>query len=164
MPLGKLTLTQAKTAENHRHRKNRRAKNTWWASRHSTWSNHESASATVLQHRLGSTGNPKTPVPSAACAYASIRPAPGQAAGILPGRDASTPSRLDYWPYLNWSLYENWNDFLPKQQSGKHDFCSTKTTQNLYECTLRPVIGWCLETKVMACHRISMKNTLTSSS
>lgn len=46
---------------------------------------------------------------------------------------------LDYWPHLNWRLYENWDDFLTRNASPENlIFCSTKTSRNLYECTLRP--------------------------
>ena len=45
---------------------------------------------------------------------------------------------LDYWPFLNWHLYEDWRDFLTRNQSPSNlVFCSTKTSRSLYECTLR---------------------------
>ncbi len=40
---------------------------------------------------------------------------------------------LDYWPYLNWTVYENWQEFLTKAQPGRMIFCSTKAARKVYE-------------------------------
>lgn len=40
---------------------------------------------------------------------------------------------LDYWPYLNLDVYENWDDFLDRAQPGRMIFCSTKTERSLYD-------------------------------
>lgn len=46
---------------------------------------------------------------------------------------------LDYWPYLHWSVYENWEDFLEKNGNPQNMyFCSSKTTNSLYDCNLKP--------------------------
>jgi Predicted rRNA methylase (SpoU class) len=44
---------------------------------------------------------------------------------------------LDYWPYLNLSIYEDWDDFLAKNNPSLDHmvFCSTKTTKSLYDFT-----------------------------
>ena len=40
---------------------------------------------------------------------------------------------MDYWQYLDLTVYENWNDFLEKNNNPERMFfCSTKTTQLLY--------------------------------
>lgn len=42
---------------------------------------------------------------------------------------------LDYWPFLNWSLYEDWNDFLERNNYPQNlFFCSTKTDRSFYSC------------------------------
>ena len=40
---------------------------------------------------------------------------------------------LDYWPFLDWRLYEDWDDFLERAKPGAMVFCSTKTTRSLYD-------------------------------
>lgn len=46
---------------------------------------------------------------------------------------------LDYWPYLNWHLYEDWEDFLQRNHTpAAMIFCSTKTTRSLYSQRLLP--------------------------
>ena len=46
---------------------------------------------------------------------------------------------LDYWPYLNLSIYEDWDDFLTKNNPSPDHmvFCSTKTTKSLYDFTFQ---------------------------
>lgn len=39
---------------------------------------------------------------------------------------------LDYWPFLDWALYENWDEFLEKNHPDSLVFCSTKTERSLY--------------------------------
>lgn len=47
---------------------------------------------------------------------------------------------MDYWQYLNLTVYENWEEFLEK--NGTHFermfFCSTKTERSIYDCALQP--------------------------
>jgi tRNA (cytidine/uridine-2'-O-)-methyltransferase len=41
---------------------------------------------------------------------------------------------LDYWPHLQWQLYEDWEDFLLRNQHPTRlFFCSTKCTRSIYE-------------------------------
>lgn len=43
---------------------------------------------------------------------------------------------LDYWPFLNWNVYEDWDDFLEKNGNPVNMyFCSSKTERSLYECS-----------------------------
>ena len=45
---------------------------------------------------------------------------------------------LDYWPYLHWSVYEDWQDFLEKNGHPQNmRFCSSKTSRSLYDCKLQ---------------------------
>lgn len=46
---------------------------------------------------------------------------------------------LDYWPFLNITVYEDWNDFLTRNNSPQRlIFCSTKTTRSLYDHAFEP--------------------------
>ena len=40
---------------------------------------------------------------------------------------------MDYWQYLNLTVYEDWDDFLTRANPGRMVFCSTKTTRSLYD-------------------------------
>ena len=40
---------------------------------------------------------------------------------------------LDYWPHLDCSLHDSWQDFLQQAQPQRMFFCSTKTKRNVYE-------------------------------
>lgn len=45
---------------------------------------------------------------------------------------------LDYWPFLSWDLYEDWEDFLTRNDNPERMFfCSTKTTRSIYDCKLQ---------------------------
>lgn len=44
---------------------------------------------------------------------------------------------LDYWPFLHWHLYENWEDFLTLNNHPERlFFCSSKTTRSIYDTPL----------------------------
>ena len=44
---------------------------------------------------------------------------------------------LDYWPYLDWCVYEDWGDFLARNGNPANmRFCSSKTKRSLYDCEL----------------------------
>ncbi|MFA6928740.1 MAG: tRNA (cytidine(34)-2'-O)-methyltransferase [Lentisphaeria bacterium] len=45
---------------------------------------------------------------------------------------------LDYWPYLQWQVYENWEDFLERAQPDRMIFCSTKTSRSIYDVRFTP--------------------------
>jgi len=40
---------------------------------------------------------------------------------------------MDYWQYLDWDVYENWEDFLTRAKPTQLVFCSTKTKRSLYD-------------------------------
>jgi tRNA (cytidine/uridine-2'-O-)-methyltransferase len=41
---------------------------------------------------------------------------------------------LDYWPFLTWSFYENWEDFLERNHHPQRlIFCSSKTKRSIYD-------------------------------
>ena len=46
---------------------------------------------------------------------------------------------LDYWPFLNLSIHEDWDDFLATcaPPLDRMVFCSTKTTRSLYDFAFR---------------------------
>ncbi len=45
---------------------------------------------------------------------------------------------LDYWPYLDWQVYENWQTFLTEAKPTRMIFCSTKTKRSVYQLQLQP--------------------------
>lgn len=45
---------------------------------------------------------------------------------------------LDYWKYVNCTVYENWKDFLQKKTPGNMYFCSTKGKKNFYDINFSP--------------------------
>ena len=45
---------------------------------------------------------------------------------------------LDYWPYLNWKVYDCWDDFLEQTQPQRMLFCSTKASRSIYEVSFTP--------------------------
>lgn len=45
---------------------------------------------------------------------------------------------LDYWPYLDWHLYPDWEAFLKENQPQRLVFLSSKTTQNFFDAQLQP--------------------------
>jgi len=45
---------------------------------------------------------------------------------------------LDYWPFLNWTVYDSWADFLHQAQPGRMLFCSTKTSRSIYQLQFQP--------------------------
>jgi len=45
---------------------------------------------------------------------------------------------LDYWPYLDWAVYEDWETFLAEAKPARMIFCSTKTTRRVYQLQFRP--------------------------
>ena len=44
---------------------------------------------------------------------------------------------MDYWQYLDLSVYENWEEFLEKNHPERMFFCSTKTVRPLYSQRLQ---------------------------
>ena len=44
---------------------------------------------------------------------------------------------MDYWRYLDLSVYEDWEDFLERNHPERMFFCSTKTERSLYSQSLR---------------------------
>ena len=40
---------------------------------------------------------------------------------------------LDYWPYLNWHLWKNWEEFLEAMKPPRLVFLSSKTTRNYFD-------------------------------
>jgi tRNA (cytidine/uridine-2'-O-)-methyltransferase len=45
---------------------------------------------------------------------------------------------LDYWPYLDLTVYEDWEEFLQRNQPQHMKFLSTKATTSLYGTTFVP--------------------------
>jgi len=45
---------------------------------------------------------------------------------------------LDYWKYLDLSVYENWDEFLEKNNTEHLYFFSTKTEKSIWDCPMRP--------------------------
>lgn len=45
---------------------------------------------------------------------------------------------MDYWQYLDWHVYENWDEFLDANHPVDMVFCSTKTERSLYSHRFRP--------------------------
>ena len=45
---------------------------------------------------------------------------------------------MDYWQYLDLTVYDNWDDFLERHHHPQRlFFCSTKTTRSIYDCQLQ---------------------------
>ena len=45
---------------------------------------------------------------------------------------------MDYWPFLNLSVYDTWEEFLEKNGNPQRMFfCSTKTERSLYDCAFQ---------------------------
>ena len=45
---------------------------------------------------------------------------------------------LDYWPYLDLTVWERWGDFLTAADMSKARFFSTKGTKTFWECEFAP--------------------------
>ncbi|MBR0459769.1 MAG: tRNA (cytidine(34)-2'-O)-methyltransferase [Victivallales bacterium] len=44
---------------------------------------------------------------------------------------------LDYWPFLHWDVYDDWEQFLAQNRPERMFFLSSKTTRSLYDTSLR---------------------------
>lgn len=45
---------------------------------------------------------------------------------------------MDYWPYLELNVYENWAEFLARNPGAEMYFFSTKTERSFWDCPYRP--------------------------
>lgn len=45
---------------------------------------------------------------------------------------------MDYWPHVELTLYENWEDFLARNPGAELYFFSTKTERSFWKCEYRP--------------------------
>ncbi len=45
---------------------------------------------------------------------------------------------LDYWPYLDWHRYPNWENFLETNHPSRLHFLSSKTDRSFFDCQIEP--------------------------